>query len=106
MEFIQSLLNRMAERTINDEEIRQCFHNYTQLMLDLTSNLSSNGTPVDKTCLMHNGQPLNKLFLPRTKKLRQTSIYKAYRNMEAVMRNDIQNEVTLGKLAGHLQFLR
>lgn len=96
----------MHERTINDEEIRQCFHSYTQLMLDLTMNLSSNGTPLDINCLMHNGQPLNKLFLPRTKRLRQTNMFRAYRNMEAVMRNDIHNDIAFGKIAGHLHFLR
>lgn len=34
-QFIKTLLVRIHAKTINDEEIRQAFQSYTQLMLDL-----------------------------------------------------------------------
>lgn len=96
----------MHERTINDEEIRLAFHSYTQLMVDLAMNLGSNGLPLDETSSTHNGQALNKIFLPRAKRLRQTSCFRAYKNLESLMKQDVHNEVSLGRVSMYLRILR
>ena len=104
-EFISALLQRINDRTINDEEIHQAFHSYTQVILDLATNLAYDNSP-DTIGLTHNGTPLSTIFLNRTRKLKNTHLFRAHITLTKVMQLDFQHGVSLSTIKNHMRTLR
>ena len=104
-EFITALLQRVKDRTINDEEIRQAFFSYTQLILDLATNLKPDNSP-DTIGLTHNGIPLTEIFANRTYKLQKTHLFRAHITTIKFMQFDFHHGVCLSTIKNHMRSLR
>ena len=105
MDFIKTLLVRIRAEKINDDEIRQAFQSYTQLMLDMANNLVYTNSP-DSVGMTHRGQPLSQKYLNRTRRLKNTHLFKSHVVLQKMMDYDMTHSVSLAVIKQHMRTLR
>lgn len=97
-DFINAIVFRIKQNSINDQDIRMAFHSYTRLMLDIAQGACPT--------LLHKGEPLQLLFANRAKRLRQTQLFRTQECLGRLKQMDIQGGVSLGLCEQRLNQLR
>ena len=90
---------------LSDDEIRKAFHSYTQMILDLTTNLAYDNSS-ENGGLYHNGVPLSQIYLNRTRKLKNSYLYRSHCSLTKTMHLDYHNGISLGTIKNHMRSLR
>lgn len=97
-DFINSLIFRIRQNSINDADIRMAFTSYTRLMLDIAvGNL---------TTLKHNGRDIAQLFATRADRLRKSHIFKTRDVITRAFFSDQANGISLGYVEQKINQLR
>ena len=105
-QFVKTLLVRIKANTINDEEIRLAFNSYTQLMLDLATNLTYTNSQQDSAGLTHNGSLLSQQYLNRTRRLKNTHLFKTHLALQKLFELDKSHSISVATIKGHMRTLR
>ena len=74
--------------------MRQAFQSYTMLMLDMATNLAY-GNQSDSAGMTHQGKPLSQMYLNRTRKIKNTHLYRTHMSLQKIMDLDMSHSVTL-----------
>ena len=75
------------------------------MILDLTTNLAFDNSS-DNGGLCHNGVPLSTIFLNRTRKMKNSYLYRAHCSLTKTMHLDYHNGISLGTIKNHMRALR
>lgn len=98
MDFIDSLIYRIKQSSINDIDLRQAFGSYTRLMIDIASGSASG--------LKHQGVELGTLYANRARRLRQTQMYRVKEACDKLSQIDYVNGVSSLTIEKHLNQLK
>ena len=98
MDFINSLIFRIRQNTINDFDIRQAFSQYTKLIFDVATGQAAG--------LQHQGVELGTIFATRTRRLRQTQMFNTRELMQKLHQSDYSNGTSLFIVEKQLNQLR
>ena len=75
------------------------------MILDLATNLAYDNS-VDTNGLTHNGTLLSTIFLNRTRRLKNTHIFRSHIALAKVMQLDFHKGVSLSTIKNHMRSLR
>ena len=75
-------------------------------MLDMATNLAYSNNSADSGGMTHQGKPLSQMYLNRTRKIKNTHLFRTHLSMQKIMDLDMSHSITLTLIKQHMRTLR